>query len=117
MYSGEIVEEAIRNLDKNANFNIHNDGSIQLFDTNLTIDDVLNECQNVISNAPMAELRFQRNLRLKESEEAGKGLQDRPFTQAQLDYRQALRDLPANSNPSLDADGNLIGVEWPVKPA
>jgi hypothetical protein len=31
-------------------------------------------------------------------------------------YRQALRDLPANSTPSLDEDGNLTGVEWPTKP-
>ena len=41
---------------------------------------------------------------------------DRTPTQAQLDYRQALRDLPANSTPSLDEDGNLTGVTWPEKP-
>ena len=31
-------------------------------------------------------------------------------------YRQALRDLPANSTPSLDEDGNLQGITWPTKP-
>jgi len=31
-------------------------------------------------------------------------------------YRQALRDLPANSTPSLDENGNLTGVTWPTKP-
>jgi len=31
-------------------------------------------------------------------------------------YRQALRDLPANSTPSLDENGNLTGVTWPNKP-
>ena len=31
-------------------------------------------------------------------------------------YRQALRDLPANSNPDLDDELNLIGVTWPTKP-
>ena len=31
-------------------------------------------------------------------------------------YRQALRDLPANSTPSLDEDGQLTGVTWPTKP-
>lgn len=41
---------------------------------------------------------------------------DRTPTQAQLDYRQALRDLPANSTPSLDENGELIGVTWPTKP-
>ena len=31
-------------------------------------------------------------------------------------YRQHLRDLPGMSSPDLDADGNLIGVEWPQIP-
>lgn len=33
-----------------------------------------------------------------------------------LDYRQALRDLPAMGSPDLDEDGNLVGVEWPDAP-
>jgi len=33
-----------------------------------------------------------------------------------LEYRQALRDLPANSNPDLDDELNLTGVTWPTKP-
>jgi hypothetical protein len=32
------------------------------------------------------------------------------------DYRRALRDLPRTARPTLDADGNLTGVEWPVVP-
>ena len=32
------------------------------------------------------------------------------------DYRRALRDLPITARPTLDADGNLTGVEWPVVP-
>ena len=35
---------------------------------------------------------------------------------AWLTYRQALRDLPANSTPSLDENGQLIGVTWPTPP-
>ena len=31
-------------------------------------------------------------------------------------YRQALRDLPANSTPDLDDEFNLTGVTWPTKP-
>ena len=31
-------------------------------------------------------------------------------------YRQALRDLPSTASPSLDENGNLIGVTWPTKP-
>ena len=43
-------------------------------------------------------------------------LPDRTATQAQLDYRQALRDLPENSSPELDENGQLINVNWPEKP-
>ena len=34
-------------------------------------------------------------------------------------YRQALRDLPANSNPKLDSNGDLdmSSVTWPDKPS
>jgi len=31
-------------------------------------------------------------------------------------YRQALRNLPANSTPSLDENNELTGVTWPTKP-
>jgi len=31
-------------------------------------------------------------------------------------YRQHLRDLPGMSSPDLDEDGNLTGVEWPIRP-
>jgi hypothetical protein len=31
-------------------------------------------------------------------------------------YRQALRDLPVTTRPTLDEDGNLINIEWPTPP-
>ena len=37
--------------------------------------------------------------------------------QAWITYRQALRDLPANSTPSLDESGNLTNVTWPTPPS
>ena len=33
-----------------------------------------------------------------------------------LKYRRALRDLPATARPTLDEDGNLLGVDWPTIP-
>ena len=39
-------------------------------------------------------------------------LSDRTPTQAQKDYRQALRDLPTHSNWP-----NLNDSDWPVKPS
>ena len=38
------------------------------------------------------------------------------YVQGFKDYRRALRDLPNTARPTLDADGNLIGVEWPTFP-
>jgi hypothetical protein len=37
-------------------------------------------------------------------------------SQAWIDYCRALRDLPANSTPALDQNGNLTGVNWPTPP-
>tara|TARA_B100001996_G_C18432730_1_gene505204 strand:- start:64 stop:519 length:456 start_codon:yes stop_codon:yes gene_type:complete len=62
------------------------------------------------------QLRGERQQKFQEMEQYGKGLQDRPFTQKELDYRQALRDLPAKSTPELDENGYLIGVDWPTHP-
>jgi hypothetical protein len=39
---------------------------------------------------------------------------DRTMTQAQIDYRQALRDLPQIADPQLDEQGNLTNVTWPT---
>ena len=34
-----------------------------------------------------------------------------------LSYRQALRDLPANSTPELDENGDLTNVTWTTPPS
>jgi len=64
----------------------------------------------------MIQMRKERNQKLSDTEVDGKGLPDRPFSQAELDYRQALRDLPATANPSLTSDWEVVGVTWPTKP-
>jgi hypothetical protein len=60
------------------------------------------------------ELRQQRNQILAQSD--WMAVSDRTMTQAQIDYRQALRDIPANSTPALDENGNLTRVNWPTPP-
>ena len=42
--------------------------------------------------------------------------QDLTMTQAQKDYRQALRDMPSTAEPQLDEQGQLTNVTWPTKP-
>ena len=44
------------------------------------------------------------------------GNSDVKMTSEWQTYRQALRDLPSTASPSLDENGNLIGVTWPTKP-
>jgi len=61
---------------------------------------------------PLRLLRIERDRLLQQTD--WWVLPDRTATPAQLAYRQALRDLPANSTPALDENGNLTGVEWPV---
>ena len=60
----------------------------------------------------MVELRYQRNIKLKESD--WMAVPDRTMTDAQKTYRQALRDLPANQTPS---DTKLSNITWPTEPS
>jgi len=63
---------------------------------------------------PMRHLRNERDRLLTESDwMAG---QDRTMTQAEKDYRQELRDLPTTQTPTLNEDGNTVGITWPTKP-
>jgi hypothetical protein len=63
---------------------------------------------------PLRLLRQQRNQLLQQSD--WMAVSDRTMTQAQIDYRQALRDLPETAEPQLDENGNLINVNWPEEP-
>tara|TARA_Y100000114_G_scaffold38887_1_gene34614 strand:- start:238 stop:615 length:378 start_codon:yes stop_codon:yes gene_type:complete len=81
-------------------------------------------------NAKIVELNAQEPFRLLR-EERNKRIAETDWTQLKdidLDiirernwknYRQALRDLPAKSNPKLDNFGNLdmTSVTWPDKPS
>ena len=64
------------------------------------------------------QLRNQRDILLQQTDTPW-GLADyqHPDKQAWLDYRQALRDLPATAEPQLDENGQLINVTWPTPPA
>ena len=82
--------------------------------------DMSDEAKNVFKNPSeeklMIQVRKERNQKLAETEVDGKGMPDRPFTQEELDYRQALRDLPSKSKPKLNSKLETTGVPWPTKP-
>jgi len=84
----------------------------------------INRCRNSlvtqgITSPSLNEIGFEflrevRNAMLAQSD--WMAVSDRTMTQAQIDYRQALRDLPATADPQLDEQGNLINVTWPTPP-
>lgn len=73
----------------------------------------------VIENSTIAvtTLRNQRNDKLKNSDWTQSN--DSPLTDVEKTewqiYRQALRDITTQT-PSLDGNGNLTGITWPVPP-
>jgi hypothetical protein len=62
---------------------------------------------------PLRLLREKRNQLLQQTD--WMAVSDRTMTQAQIDYRQALRDITTQT-PSLDSNGQLTGVNWPTPP-
>lgn len=65
---------------------------------------------------PMRLLRIERDRLIAETD--WWVLPDRTASEAQLAYRQALRDLPSTATPVLDNTTPLgiSGVTWPTKP-
>lgn len=98
------------------------DDSYGAFDSNDTLvavneDLVSTKIAELEAAEPMRQLRTQRNQLLTQTDwrmTTDYRHDDKPLWEQ---YRQALRDLPANSFPALDEFGNLINVEWPKEPA
>ena len=71
-----------------------------------------------LTNAePMRLLRVERDRLLALTD--WRASSDLTLATAWKTYRQALRDLPASSTPTLDSDGNLnsSSVTWPTEPS
>ena len=83
--------------------------------TEPTQEEINAKFQELEATEPLRRLREERNRRLTETD--WWVLPDRTASQEQLDYRQALRDLPAaTAEPQLDENGQLTNVTWPTKP-
>jgi hypothetical protein len=65
---------------------------------------------------PLRQLRIKRNQLLQETDWRATVDYPNPDKQAWLDYRQALRDLPATADPQLDENGQLTNIVWPEEP-
>lgn len=105
------IATAIKNLVPNAAFSVCNEDITTLLWTDTreqpTLAAIQAELDAVIAAKPLVALRAERNRRIAETD--WWVLSDRTPTQAQLAYRQALRDI-TNTYSSLD------DVVWPTKP-
>ena len=71
-----------------------------------------------LTNAePMRLLRVERDRRLAACD--WRASSDVTLSDAWKTYRQALRDLPASANPTVDSNGDLnaSSVSWPTEPS
>lgn len=82
-------------------------------DFGFTWKEIENKCEEIENNAPMEELRIQRNALLAETDWTA--LNDVTMSEEMKKYRQDLRDITKTAKVSLE-NGILKGVEWPKKP-
>jgi len=80
-----------------------------------TIEEIEQWVENNRASIALVELRKKRDKLLTESD--AMYMPDRPDAEAWSTYRQALRDLPANSSPEISVEGQLSNVTWPTKPS
>ena len=77
-------------------------------------EEIQAKIQELEALEPMRLLRIERNSRLAETDWMANS--DVVMTDGWKTYRQALRDLPANSKPQLNDIGNLTNIDWPEVP-
>jgi len=83
-------------------------------DFDVTWEQIQSKIAELEAAEPMRLLRIERNQLLAQTDWRFRS--DQTPSQEWIDYCQALRDLPANSEPQLDENGNLTNVNWPVPP-
>ena len=111
--------EAIIELYPNAKYISGND-AYNINEELIELDENLikNKIEELEAPVPMQLLRLERNEKLAETD----WVAIKAFTQGtQLSlewktYLQALRDLPATTEPQLDENGQLTNVTWPEVP-
>ena len=120
------IYDVVPILKPNSNYNIKSNEYSGLewldsADTKPTETEINNKISELDAAEAMKLLREERNVLLSEtdwmvikSQETGVAMSNDWKT-----YRQALRDLPASSSPSLDEyyDLNFSSVTWPTEPS
>jgi len=85
--------------------------------TKPTESEITAEVTKLTNAEPMRLLRIERDGKLIACD--WRASSDLTLADAWKTYRQALRDLPASANPTVDSDGNLnaSSVTWPTEPS
>lgn len=117
----QAVENAVYDLtNERLRFSYGTDGIVTFLDGsshNITQDEISQKTDELYALMPFQELREKRNKLLTESDWTQMSdvvLVDKEDWKT---YRQALRDLPiVSANTTYDVVGNLINVEYPMKP-
>jgi hypothetical protein len=112
-----MIFQAVRALHPNASFEVRNnvlvwkESSLEK-PTEAEIQAKIAELQ---AAEPLRQLRRQRNRLLTETD--WRMVADYPGTNQTewQTYRQALRDITTQT-PSLDSNGQLTGITWPIEP-
>ena len=119
MSNNTMIVETLELLNPEAKWSVSNSGTAYdiewLTDGNRpSNEDIENKRLELRNAEPMRLLREERDRRIAETD--WWCCSDLTPTQAQLNYRTALRDLPSTASPTLDEQGNLTNVTWPTKP-
>ena len=81
-----------------------------------TKQEIFDKIAELDAAEPMRLLRIERNKKIAETD--WRMLPDQPSSDDWINYRQALRDLPASATPKLDSGGQLdfSSFTWPTEP-
>ena len=113
------IGKAIKAINPNSQWMIENEdiNNITWLSSDIpqpSAEEIQAKIQELEALEPMRLLRIERNSRLAETDWMANS--DVVMTDGWKTYRQALRDLPANSKPQLDDIGNLTNIDWPEVP-
>ena len=122
-YTASTIGKAISRLVPGARFDVVGNSleGIHWLDSNKirpSDSDIMAEMQKAEDALPMKRLREERDKKLAETD--WWAMSDRTMTTEQTNYRQALRDIPANVDagtltaPTIE-NGRLV-FDWPEKP-
>ena len=85
--------------------------------TQPTKTEVIDKVAELDAAEPMRLLRIERDKKIAQTD--WRVLPDQTPSDDWINYRQALRDLPASASPKLDSNYNLdsTSVTWPTEPS